>query len=74
MLEIFGTIAMVLAVAGVVANNRKRSCCFYIWIISNLISAVLHYQLGSVSLLVRDCVFIVLAIEGILKWRKDDDG
>jgi len=71
MLELFGTIAMVLAVAGVLANNRRMICCFYIWCVSNVISAAIHYQLGSMSLMIRDLVFIVLAIEGIYKWRKE---
>lgn len=56
---------------GVLANNRKMICCFYIWTISNLISAAIHWQLGSMSLLIRDVVFIALAAEGICKWRKE---
>jgi len=79
MIELFGTIATVLAVTGVLLNNRRRINCFYLWLISNSISAALHAYIGLWSLCVRDVIFFVLAIEGIYHWRKkpqtsgDDD-
>ncbi|MBA7641204.1 hypothetical protein ES703_48880 [subsurface metagenome] len=35
MIEIFGSIAMVLAIWGVVLNNRLKIACFYLWLGSN---------------------------------------
>lgn len=70
MTELLGTIATILAVSGVVLNNRKLSGCFYLWIISNGISALLHYDAGLFSLLIRDLLFTVLAVEGIFRWRR----
>jgi len=70
MIEIFGTIAMVLAIFGVVLNNRKRIYCFYFWMVSNAITGGIHYNAEIYSLLVRDLIFFVLAIEGIYQWRK----
>jgi nicotinamide riboside transporter PnuC len=67
---LFGGIATVLAVAGVFLNNRINIACFYLWIISNLICAVLHFNTGLWSLLVRDVIFIGFAIEGIIIWRR----
>lgn len=68
--ELLGTISMALAVTGVLLNNRKMISCFYVWIVSNFVSAYLHFDSGIYSLLIRDLVFLVLACEGIMKWRK----
>jgi hypothetical protein len=38
--EIIGTAATVLAVAGVVLNNRRRRACFAVWLVSNALSCV----------------------------------
>lgn len=70
MLEILGSIATVLAITGVVFNNRRLIWCFPIWMVSNAISAYLHADAGLVSLLVRDCVFMVLAVDGWWRWGK----
>ena len=68
--EIFGIVSMVLAVAGVVLNNRKLTGCFYLWIVSNSISAYLHLDGQLYSLLVRDVLFTILSIDGLYRWRK----
>jgi len=60
MVEIFGTIATALAIFGVVLNNRKLIACFYLWLVSNVITAGIHYDAGIYSLLVRDLIFFVL--------------
>lgn len=70
MIEIFGTIATALAIFGVLLNNRKLIVCFYLWLVSNLITAGIHFDAGIYSLLVRDLIFFGLAIEGIYRWRK----
>jgi nicotinamide riboside transporter PnuC len=65
--EILGTIVTVLAVVGVVLNNRKIAACFWLWIISNGISAYIHSDAGLFALTARDCIFLVLAVEGIYR-------
>jgi nicotinamide riboside transporter PnuC len=70
MAEFFGIFTMILAIAGVLLNNRKMSVCFYFWLCSNALSAAIHLQAGIWSLACRDIIFFVLAIEGIAKWRK----
>ncbi len=69
-LETIGVVATILAVAGVLLNNRRMIQCFYIWMISNALSAYLHYDTGLYSLLLRDVVFLALAFEGVIRWRK----
>jgi nicotinamide riboside transporter PnuC len=70
MIETLGTIAGILAVAGVILNNHKLIGCFYIWLISNGITAGIHIYAGLWSLAARDFIFILLAVHGIYKWRK----
>jgi len=69
MIEVFGVITTVIAVAGVILNNRKCRWCFVLWAASNTISGLIHYHAGLESLVVRDLIFLVLAVEGFHRWR-----
>ena len=68
--EILGGITTVMAVAGVMLNNKLNIGCFYLWIVSNSISAYLHCRVELWSLAARDIVFIFLALDGIRHWNK----
>lgn len=70
MLEILGAVSMIFAVTGVILNNNRLSGCFYLWIISNLISGYLHWQGGMMALCLRDLIFTLLAIHGAYLWKK----
>lgn len=71
MIETFGVIATILAVMGVVLNNRKLIACFYLWLISNGITAGIHLHAGIWSLFIRDIIFFLLAVEGLVKWKRN---
>ena len=68
--ELFGTISTLLAITGVILNNRKIALCFKLWLLSNSISLVIHFYAGIYSLAIRDFVFLLLAIEGIYRWSE----
>jgi nicotinamide riboside transporter PnuC len=70
MIEIFGLISTVIAVTGVLGNNRRRRWCFMMWLVSNAISAVIHIYSGIWSLALRDVIFFILAAEGWILWGK----
>ena len=70
MVELIGTIATILAVTGVVLNNRRLRVCFLLWLLSNSLSLVIHAQTPVWSLVARDGIFLILAVEGWFKWRK----
>ena len=70
-IETLGIITTVLAIAGVVLNNRMDRKCFWFWIVSNAISCGLHVYIGLWSLAVRDAAFLVLAFDGLRRWRKE---
>ncbi len=67
-MEIFGLISTALAVVGVIANNRKLRWCFLLWMVSNAITLVIHTRAGIWSLALRDVIFLVLAVEGWIRW------
>jgi len=66
--EIIGIIATIFAVIGVITNNRRLRICFLLWLLSNALSGIIHVHAGIWSLLIRDIIFFVLAIEGWFKW------
>ena len=70
MIELLGTIAGILAVAGVVLNNRRLIGCFYLWLASNAICAGLHVHAGLWSLAAKDVLFLLLAIDGLRRWGR----
>ena len=70
MTEVTGSIATALAILGVLLNNRRMIACFPIFMLSNSLCGILHVQAGIYSLVVRDCAFFILAIEGAWRWRK----
>jgi len=72
MIETIGTIATILAVIGVLLNNRRLRACFIIWFISNAITLAIHYDAGIQSLMVRDAIFLILAVEGWVRWGRRD--
>lgn len=65
-----GWIATVLAVAGVVLNNFRLWPCFLLWIASNGLSAWIHYRTAMRSLMVRDLIFLALAVLGLWQWTR----
>ena len=71
LIELFGTISTVLAVIGVLANNRRLRWCFLVWMVSNALSMVIHSRARIWSLTARDAIFLVLAIEGWIMWGND---
>lgn len=71
MIEAIGTIATVLAVLGVVLNNRRRRECFIVWIFSNLLTLGVHVAVGVWSMVTRDVIFLALAVEGMILWKRN---
>lgn len=74
MIQIIGLVGSALAIAGVLLNNRLRIECFYLWLVSNSICAGVHAYTGLWTLVIRDVVFLMLAVQGIRYWRKERHG
>ena len=70
-MEIIGVASTLLAVTGVFLNNRKIRICFLVWMVSNGLSLLIHARARIWSLTARDAIFLVLAIEGWIRWGND---
>lgn len=70
MFEIIGMAVTVIAVAGAWLINRKIRFCFVLWVVSNLLSAVIHVHTGPWALVARDVIFLYLAVEGYVTWGR----
>lgn len=68
--EIAGLVVTIVAVWGVLLNNRLRRSCFILWLMSNGLSALIHAGAGMWSLALRDAIFFGLCIEGLWKWKQ----
>ena len=70
MIELIGTIATILAIAGAKLANHKLRICFALWLVSNSLTLIIHVHVGVWSLVARDAIFLILAVEGWVKWGK----
>ena len=70
MIEAAGVVATLVAITGVVLNNRRRRECFYLWLVSNSLTLAIHVAAGIWSLAVRDAVFLGLAVDGLIRWNR----
>jgi len=68
--EVIGWIVTVVAVGGVLLNNRRVRWCFVLWMASNAASAALHLSAGMTALTVRDVIFLLLAVQGWVLWGR----
>ena len=68
--ELFSLVAMVLAVVGVILNNNQLTSCFWVWMASNTMCAVIHLRSKLWTMAIRDVIFIGLAIHGLIMWSQ----
>jgi len=79
MIEVFGIIAFLVAVAGVVFNNKRMIACFYLWAVSNSIGLMLHWLAykadaeGMIPMMCKDVVFLILLVPGWMNWKKKEN-
>lgn len=71
-IELISLAAMVIAITGVVLNNHGRRACFWVWLASNTISAMIHIHSGLVVMTVGDIIFAALAVHGLVCWSKKE--
>ena len=59
----------VLAVVGVLLNNRRLIMCFPLWLVSNSLCVAVHCSTGLWAMAGRDAVFLVLVLDGWRRWK-----
>ena len=67
---IFTAVLTLLALIGVVLNIKKKVACFYIWFFTNLSWSVVDFYKGIPMQGFLFAVYTVLAVYGILEWRR----
>ncbi len=70
MIELIGAVSGALAIIGVVLNNHLDRRCFLFWIVSNFLVAYVHADSSLWPLFLKDVVFFLLAIWGLIIWRR----
>jgi nicotinamide mononucleotide transporter len=58
------------SIVGVVANIYKRRWCFIVWLFSNGIWCAIDFQAGLYAQSALFAIYFVLAIWGLIKWKK----
>ena len=71
MIEVIGWIITVIAVGGVLLNNRRHRACFALWLGSNALSAGVHLSASMYALATRDGIFLLLAVQGWILWGRE---
>jgi len=61
----------VLSIIGTVANVYKKRWCFVIWLFTNGFWCVYDIMIGAYSQAILFAIYFVLAVHGLIKWRKD---
>jgi len=59
-----------ISLTGTVLNIRKNILCFYLWAIGNIAWLFFDIISGLVSRGVLDTVHLIMAIWGIIEWKK----
>jgi nicotinamide riboside transporter PnuC len=63
-------VGLVTAYVGAELNARMRLSGFYLWLVSNVVLAVLHGLAGLWLLLVLDGLFFRVNVLGIVRWSR----
>ena len=72
-MKIDWTIAVtILSIIGTIANTEKKRWCFVIWLFTNTFWCVYDWCIGAYSQSLLFAVYAMLAIWGLVRWKRDD--
>lgn len=64
-------VGLCTAYAGAELNARRRREGFFVWMVSNVVLATLHFASGLWLLLILDIMFFRVNIIGLRRWKYD---
>ena len=64
-------ITTAICLLGTILNVKKLNTCFYLWLIGNILWLCIDIHNGLWSRAILDIVQGVLAVWGIIEWRKN---
>lgn len=70
---IISWITTAICLTGTVLNVKKINFCFWLWLAGNILWLVIDIINGLWSRAILDIVQGVLALWGIIEWRKEND-
>ena len=73
MFEILTAILTIISIVGVILNIKKLRICFVLWIFSNFSWMIVDFYRGIYAQSVLFFVYFLLAIYGLIEWKKDDE-
>ena len=69
-MQIISWITTAICLLGTILNVKKLNFCFYLWLIGNILWLCIDIYNGLWSRAILDIVQGVLAVWGIIEWRK----
>lgn len=69
-MQIISWITTAICLLGTILNVKKLNTCFYLWLIGNILWLCIDIYNGLWSRAILDIVQGVLAVWGIIEWRK----
>ena len=70
-MQIISWITTAICLLGTILNVKKLNTCFYLWLIGNILWLCIDIYTGLWSRAILDIVQGVLAVWGIIEWRKN---
>lgn len=70
-MQIISWITTAICLLGTILNVKKLNTCFYLWLIGNILWLCIDIYNGLWSRSILDIVQGVLAVWGIIEWRKN---
>lgn len=64
-------ITTAICLLGTILNVKKKSLCFYLWTVANMMWAIYDFKTGLYSRMILDLVQLGFAVWGIIEWRKN---
>lgn len=64
-------ITTAICLLGTILNVKKLNTCFYLWLLGNILWLCIDIYNGLWSRAILDIVQGVLAVWGIIEWRKN---
>ncbi len=60
-----------LSLIGAALNIKKKKECFYIWTLTNAAWCIYDFIIGAYSQSFLFLIYFILAIWGIMEWKKE---
>lgn len=70
-MQIISFVTTAICLLGTILNVKKLNACFYLWLIGNILWICIDIYNGLWSRAILDIVQGVLAVWGIIEWRKN---